>query len=223
MDQAELLMLPMAKAAKHPTGHHQYAFNGDTFLPEKVLILKEKHGIARVYEAGSHIGTTTIWFAKNFSEVVTSEIDPDHLLIARHRWYGEDSGGLAPIVSSSMSSDPSAKIISFNGSGVSMIQHMRFDIGEKCLFFLDARPMTSTDAGYNVLVQELAALAEVGTKPQVLVIHNMQNPNNPEFQFVLGWIKPHLDAIYGDGGYIHWHNKEASAAGTGILFVERPT
>lgn len=52
-------------------------FEGDTFIPQEILKLKERFGIKSVLETGSQYGFTLKWFKENFEVAIGCEINID--------------------------------------------------------------------------------------------------------------------------------------------------
>jgi hypothetical protein len=206
-------MLPLAPAGTpYKMAKQEFAFNGDTFLAEEFLRLRDKHDIFHVLETGSYIGTTTLWFAMNFGSTTTCEMDPSYYAVTSARTNGI------------------GRVFCYNSQSVHVL---RSDVDmypdDNTMMFLDAHALSGQGVGYGVLIEELMTIAEVGAKPQVIVMHDMQVPGHPELQFdrhgkepfTYEWVKPHLDRIYGEGGYSHYWNSQATGAKVGVLFVER--
>lgn len=214
--EESLLMEPLApEGTYYAMAKQEYAFNGDTFLAEEFLRLRDKHNIVRLIETGSYIGTTTLWFAQNFHEVNTCEIHRPYLDILHQRV---------------MASEHAKHNVAYTDKpSVELLRDMVNDHPDSTMLFLDAHALSGTGVGYGVLIEELMVIAEVGAKPKVIVMHDMQVPGHPELQFdrhgtepfTLSWVEPHLDKIYGVGGYTHYFNSEAAGAKVGVLFVER--
>jgi len=50
-------------------------FNGDTFIQEEFLRLRDKYSLTTAVETGTNHGDTTVWLARNFLKTVSCEID----------------------------------------------------------------------------------------------------------------------------------------------------
>ncbi len=209
-----LLMYPLApEGTPYRMKAQEFAFNGDTFLAEEFLRLKKQYGLEHVIETGSYIGTTTLWFARHFDAFDTAEIDTKYHAITEKRLW--DAGQMAQ---------------AWNETGCSVLRDvLSYSNHDRTILFLDAHALSGTGVGYGVLIEELMTIAAVGAKPKVIVMHDMQVPGHPEFQFdhhgtepfTLEWVAPHLDAIYGAGGWSHYWNEKATGAMVGVLFVVR--
>ena len=64
-------------------------FNGDHFIEKKFLELRDKFGIKTIVETGTCLGSSTIFFAKNFEKVVTIESNLEYQSIAIARCQNE--------------------------------------------------------------------------------------------------------------------------------------
>lgn len=186
-------------------------FNGDTFLEKEFLRLKEEYKIKNIVETGTFHGHTTCWFAMNFDKVYTSEVKQEYYQISDQRFkdngfeninnYLGDSVQILPAIITTLKKSKSNNI-----------------------FFLDAHWYT------NPLLGELKQIADSGYKPQVICIHDMKNPNDPTMgydqypdqgiSYSFEWVRPFIEAIYGESGYRHYFNKEAAGARRGALFIE---
>ena len=63
--------------------HQMEPFNGDIFIEQEFLKLKEQFKIDTAVETGTCFGSTTKFLAKHFKKVVSIEISPGYLEIAR--------------------------------------------------------------------------------------------------------------------------------------------
>ena len=183
------------------------AFTGDVHLAAEFLRLRDKYGVKLVVETGTYIGTTALWLAQHFEQVITTEVAEPFYNTARIRAEGLNN------------------LMCIHGPGSNTLRRMKDDY----LGWIDAHPMDATGNGYDVVIQELEAIAESGIKPCALVLHDFQVPGHPELQFdrfdgnpfTYEWIEPSLIRIYGEGGFTHYFNSEATGAKVGVLFVER--
>jgi hypothetical protein len=64
-------------------------FNGDHFIEKKFLELRDKFAIKTIVETGTCLGSSTIFFAKNFEKVVTIESNIEYQSIAIARCQKE--------------------------------------------------------------------------------------------------------------------------------------
>ena len=60
-------------------------FNGDHFIEKKFLKLRDEYGIKTIVETGTCLGSSTIFFAKHFENVITIEANMEYQTIAINR------------------------------------------------------------------------------------------------------------------------------------------
>jgi hypothetical protein len=88
------------------------------------------------------------------------------------------------------------------------------------LFYLDAHSHIETP-----LLDELKAIAEAEIKP-IIVIHDWKIPDRPDLgydsyngqDYTFEWIKPSIEAIYGDE-YAYYYNNQAEGAKRGVIYI----
>ena len=194
-------------------------FAGDIHMEGEFLKLRDQFGLVAAVETGTCYGSTSLWLAQHFKYVCTFENHPATLDIARKRLdgssvdlYGVDSAvGMREIAADvRRRRDWGEPTFSFGPQTY-----------DQALFFLDAH-----FEAHCPLLQELAAIAEAGIKP-VIVIHDFQVPGRPDLgfdtwegqPFRFSWIRPSLDAIYGANGYGHYFNSEATGARRGVIYI----
>lgn len=198
-----LVPYAMPSGVKRLMPFQEYPFNGDGYAVAEVLRLRAKHGLTHAFETGTCYGSTTLFFAEHFEQVITCEIHRPTFEIAAERLKD------------------SPRVLNFLENSPDGIRHYggRY-LG---LYFLDAH-------WGNVcpLFDELNAIAEMNNRP-VLMIHDWKVPGRPDLgydhfpdgrPFELSAITDHLDAIYGEGGWDHHYNDKAEGAKRGILYVE---
>jgi len=187
-------------------------FNGDTFICEEFLKLKEKYKVEAAIETGSCIYSTTRWFCQNFNEVWTVEINPEYAL------YGQD------------------QIRGFNANVyvrfdsvefISEILKVKLAKDKVCIFFLDAH------WGNNCpLKDEIKAIASLGLVfAPVVAIHDFMT-NHPEelgydtyngeslnLDYIMDQIRM-LELAYGCN-YNHYFNSPDKSTGAkrGIIYL----
>ena len=64
-------------------------FNGDTFIEQEFLYLKERFELTTAVETGTHEADTTVWLAKNFLKIVSCELDHDRVEKAKEKFKQE--------------------------------------------------------------------------------------------------------------------------------------
>lgn len=188
--------------------YQEYPWNGDHFIAEEVLRLKEVHGLRDAVETGTCLGSTTCWLAEEFSHVVSIEVNPLYADIAYDR----------------LSELPEVhNRINFQvlkGSSVDLLAD-QLDADDQFIFL---------DAHWNEhcpLIDELLAIVFAGVRPCIL-IHDFQvlgtdfgfdkMPDGRPFNLDL--IREHLDAIYGQGNWRHNYPTEVAGARRGWISIE---
>lgn len=182
-------------------------FNGDTFICEEFLRLKNHYFITSAIETGSCLYSTTKWLGENFEKVYTAEINLEFANYGRHKI--ENMPNVSAIISDSV-------------SFLYLLRHKLQD--ERCIFFLDAH------WGHICpLKDELTAIAELRlTLPPIITIHDFKT-NNPELgydeyngqPFEIDWILDEIGALnyYYNDNYTYHFNTEAVGAKRGIIYL----
>lgn len=181
------------------------AFNGDTFIQNEFLKLKEKFAITTALELGTCLGSTAIWLAKNFDKVITIEINEQYAEIAGDRLHEADCENVILYISSTTDALPN------------------IELTDNTLIFIDSHWLEVCP-----MQEELEIIAQKGIKP-VIAIHDFYVPNEPTLgydsihgqNFEFGWIKPKIDAIYGEDGYDFYYNSDAESTviKRGIIYI----
>jgi hypothetical protein len=184
-------------------------FNGDVFIEEEFLRLKQKYSLTTAVETGTNEGDTTIWLARNFQKAVSCELDRNLIDRCAKRF-----------------SDEKVHVELFHGSSEQVLDYVipHRGIGHDTIFFLDAHWNS-----YCPLLDELEAIAKYELLP-VIAIHDFKEPtgrlgydsyNNQEYTFE--WIKPKIDKIYSvkNKGYCHYYNapEKACGANRGVIYI----
>lgn len=179
-------------------------FNGDSFIEQEFLKLRDKFNIKVAVELGTCLGSTAIWLSENFDTVHTVEINPEWAAIAAER----------------MGDRPNTTLYVKNS--LHALPIILPEITNETIFFID-----SHWGPCNPLLRELELIKKHGIKP-IIVIHDMKVPDHPELSYdqyaeekivyEWKWIKDHVSAIY-DGKFEHYYNSEATGAKVGCLFV----
>ena len=180
------------------------AFNGDSFICEKFLKIKEHFGINKVLELGSAVGGTTKWLSESFDTVITTEINPSYRNVCLQRIKGANN------------------VKSLLGDTLKLLPEILSTCDEKTLVFADDH------WGIHCpLLDELRMIAEAGIKP-VIAIHDFLVPDHPELgydayngqKYEWDWIKEKVENIYGVDGYNVSYNSEATGAKRGIIYLQ---
>jgi len=181
-------------------------FNGDTYLENEFLRLRDLYKVKYVIETGTHLGMSAEWLCKNFEHVQTVEINEDYLMGAYQK--------LAPYKNVEIYKGDSLLYLNY------MLEKVPDD--EQVILFID-------DHWYeNPMIRELQIIAESGKKP-IIAIHDFKNPHHPDYGFDAypdqgityewEWVRPHIEAIYGVDGFEHYFNNQATGAKRGCVFI----
>lgn len=188
----------------------EYPWNGDHFIAEEVLRLKEAHGLSHAFETGTCLGSTTIWLAEKFGFVTSTEVHVPYKAIAMARMSTQS---------------PKENWMLLGGDASKLLADLDESIGMDTLCFLDAH------WGPNCpLLNELETIASAKVKPCIL-IHDFQVPGTdfgfdkmPDGRpFNLDLIKGHLDAIYGEGKWEYRYPTEVAGARRGWISISPKT
>jgi hypothetical protein len=185
-------------------GPFKAPFNGDTCLEKEFLKLRDNYGVTSVVETGTHHGVTTHWLGKNFNRVYSIETKRENFRIARK----------------SIKNLKNVKL--FNADSSVSLGHVLDQIDRVFIVFLDAHWFN------NPVLKELEAIRDSFKFP-ILVIHDFQVPDRPEFGYdkypeqgivyEWDWVKDKVNEIYGVGNYSYYYNRDAEGAKRGCLFV----
>ena len=185
--------------------HQWEEFNGDYFISNNFIKLKEKFNLTHAVELGTCLGSTAIWLSKNFTKVDTIEINEDFAKIAIERFMEADVHNISIHV----------------GNTTDILPTLNID--NNAIIFIDSH-------WYDVcpMLQELTIIADKKIKP-VIAIHDFFVPYEPNLGydtihgqgFSLLWIEPYLEAIYGVDGYDYYFNSDAESTDIkrGIIYI----
>jgi hypothetical protein len=181
-------------------------FNGDIFICNEFINLKEKFKIITAIETGSCVYSTTKWLGLNFKEVFTVEVNEDFAVWGRDKIEGMPHVG------------------AFIQDSVEFLKAL--PPKENAIFFLDAHW-----GDFCPLLSELEVIAKY--KNPVIAIHDFKVPNEPNLgydsingqAFEFEWIKPSLEAIYGVDGYDYYYNsnEKSTEIKRGIIYITPKT
>lgn len=176
----------------------QLPFEGDTFIPQEILKLKEKFDIHIVLETGSQYGSTLEWFDKTFAHAVGCEPNEEFYKVAKAK-----------------------KLMVFKEYSLDFISNYFKHIiwNPPHLIYIDSHWHNTPCP----LKDELKLIAELNINP-VICIHDFKVPNKDfgydEYDYALEFseIESLLPAIY-PNGYEYHYNTEANGANRGIIFI----
>lgn len=180
------------------------ALNGDTFACNEFVKLRNKFNIENIVELGSCVFGSTKWFAENFKNVITVEINDKFRSIGLQRSKGLNN------------------IKSYLGDSVNMLPQMLKDCNNKTIIFIDSHWQTLP------LIDELKIIKNSGLIP-IIIVHDCLVPNDSKLGFdsyngvniSYATMKPYLDSIYGINEYEYHYNsaKESTEVKRGIIYI----
>lgn len=186
-------------------------FNGDTFVCQEFLKLKELYSLNVAVETGSCLYSTTKWLGENFDKVYTVEINAEYAKAGVEKVLGMPN--VKPEINDS---------VTFL-KNLQLSEPAEPDEADRAIFFLDAH------WGQNCpLMEELDAIANLKLiNPPIIVIHDFftGDPNlgwdeyNGQ-RFDYDWIEPklvQLQSVYGE--YRHYFNTQAEGAKRGVIYL----
>jgi hypothetical protein len=215
MDNTLTAYPPLPKGTPHLMPFEAEPFNGDAYLQIDVMELRDKHNLKMAVETGTCFGSTTMYLAKLFDEVVTVEISDQNWNIAGERFKAFD--------------DRRKRIFMFKADSAKHMPWMMYgakkrsqELGGGIFCFLDSHWLSRCP-----LLDELDAIAASGTKP-VIVIHDFQVPGTdfgfdsmPDGRpFNLELVTPYLNRIYGEGNWKHTFPTKVEGANRGWVSIE---
>lgn len=176
-------------------------FEGDTFIKNELIKLRDKFNLDYCIETGTQYGSTTLELCSIFGNAMTVEADYKYLKIASERLCQ------TPVV-----------IYSGKSENILPILRNRNDT----LYYLDAH---GCETGGCPLKEELQIIADKHLKNICIAIHDFKNPEHPEFgydtydyELCFEEIEPYLKQIYPNGFEYHY-NSQADGAMRGIIYI----
>jgi len=180
-------------------------FNGDNFIANNFLKLKEKFNIENAVETGTFEGGTTIFLAQNFKNVFSIECDEPSFKKAE-----------------SNIKNANVNVNLIFGKSEEVLPSILNTISNNTIFYLDAH-------WYNdcPLKNELQLIKKFNLKP-IIAIHDFLVPDSKKLgydvyngqSFTYEWLKEELDAIY-DKKYNYFYNNDIDSEGAmrGIIYI----
>ena len=184
-------------------------FNGDGYICQQFLKLKNKFDLNVAVETGSCLYSTTVWLGDNFERVYTVEINPEY---AKH--------GISKIA---------GKYNILPTIGIDSVQWIKTMLKESirpddfCIFFLDAHWEE-----HCPLLEELDAICEIEMQAPVIAIHDFYtgdeqhgydsyNGNRFDYDFIKEKIS-NLEKAF-DCKYEYFYNTLTEGAKRGIIYI----
>jgi hypothetical protein len=179
-------------------------FNGDHFIQKKFLELRDKFDIKTIVETGTCLGSSTLFFAKHFENVITIEANLQYQAIAINRCAKEGFNNIEFLL---------------GDSSEILFDSIRPLGNETVMFFLDAH------WGNNCpLIAELQQIEQTTVDP-VIAIHDFYTGDErlgfdsiPGQRFDYEWILPTVSTI---GFFEAEYNSFEQSAGAkrGIIYL----
>lgn len=184
-------------------------FNGDTFITNEFLKLRDEYQLTTAIETGSCLYSTTHFLGLNFSKVYSVEINENFAK------YGIHKVKHLPHVKTYIDDS----ILWMKTLVTSVLQPE-----DRCIFFLDAHW-----GDVCPLLFELKEISNIKTTlPPIISIHDFYT-GNPELgydkykgqPFTWDWIKPNIEIIEKKLGckYDFYFNEKAIGAKRGIIYI----
>jgi hypothetical protein len=184
--------------------HQWEEFNGDYYISQNFLKLKEKFNLTHAVELGTCLGSTAIWLSKNFTKVDTIEINQEFGQIAKERFIEANLHNITLHIGNTTDILPT------------------INITDNAIIFIDSH-------WYDVcpMLQELTIIANKQIKP-VIAIHDFYVPDEhlgyDEIHgqpFTKEWISQYFINIYGENGYDFYYNSDEQSTDIkrGIIYI----
>lgn len=182
-----------------------FPFNGDSFICNEFIQLRDKYGIKTAIELGSCVGGTTKFLGLNFEKVYTIEINETFRNFCLSRIRGINN------------------IESILGDTVNELPCVLQKCEDNPIIFIDSHWLHNFP-----LIKELKIIAASGLEP-IIAIHDFKIPNEPKMGFDT-WngieisyetVKPYLDEIYEEKGYTYYYNSDETSTEIkrGIIYI----
>jgi len=128
-------------------------FNGDTFICDEFLRIKDQYNINLAIETGSCMYSTTSWLADNFNIVYTVEVNQEYANYGKHK------------ISHKFNTHPT---ISDSVTYLERLLPQLINKTDNCIYFLDAHW-----GDHCPLLEEMNAICHIQTEqPPVITIHD---------------------------------------------------
>jgi hypothetical protein len=175
-------------------------FEGDTYIKQEIIKLRDIHALKLCVETGTQYGSTTLELHDIFKNVCTIEADEKHFNLAKERFKG-------------------LNIYPHLGLSTDSLNAMRFL--DDIFYYLDAH---GGDIGGCPLKNELEAIASNEHKNVCIAIHDFKVPGKDfgfdtyDFELCYEEVESYLKMIYPNGFSYHY-NSEADGARQGIIYI----
>lgn len=180
---------------------NEKGFEGDSYIAQEVEKLVKQFNVSLIVETGTYLGNTTKRLSE-LAKVISIEVNEEHYNKAKANINGNENINL------------------YKGNSVKVLDMLLPVVGfQNILFFLDAHW-----EDYCPLVDEIKTIAKYNIKP-VICIHDFKVPGKPfgydtykGQAYEWDWIKPYVEAIYGNN-YKYYYNEKAEGAKRGVIYI----
>lgn len=175
-------------------------FEGDTYIKNEIIALKDKFGLKCCVETGTQYGSTTLELYDIFKEVITIEADINYYHEAKKRFRGLYIGA-------------------YFGLSQDLIRALI--IPDDTFYYLDAH---GCEIGGCPLKKELEVIASKSHINVCIAIHDFKVTGKDfgydtyDFELCYEEIEPYLKMIY-PNGYDYHYNEIADGARRGIIYI----
>lgn len=175
-------------------------FEGDTYIKNEIIALRDKFWLKWCVETGCQYGSTTLELSEIFYSVATIEADEKYFDDANERFKG-------------------LNIQAYYGLSQNVLKFL--ELPDDIFYYLDAH---GCEIGGCPLKEELKAIAGKENKNVCIAIHDFKVPGKDfgydtyDYELCYEEIEPYLKMIYPNGFDYHY-NEFADGARRGIIFV----
>ena len=175
-------------------------FEGDTYIKNEIIALKDKFGLTYCVETGTQYGSTTLELYDIFKNVITIEADEKYFYDTYKRFYF-------------------LNIFPFLGMSEDVL--MNIPPVDNTFYYLDAH---GCEIGGCPLKKELEVISIKNHKNVCIAIHDFKVPGKEfgfdtyDYELSYEEIEPYLKMIY-PNGYEYHYNDLADGAERGIIFI----
>jgi hypothetical protein len=182
-------------------------FEGDTYIKDEIIVLKNKFGLKYCVETGTQYGSTTLELHDKFDCIVTIEGD---------QWYYNEAMKRFKDITTGASRQNIRAI-----KGMSQDVLRMLPLPDNIFYYLDAH---GCEIGGCPLKKELEVIATKNHTNVCIAIHDFKVPGKDfgydtyDFELCYEEIEPYLKMIYPNGFDYHY-NDLADGATRGIIYI----
>lgn len=175
-------------------------FEGDTYIKNEIISLRDKFGLKHCVETGTQYGSTTLELYDIFKDVATIEADHKYFIEAAKRFH-------------------SLSICTYYGMSQDLLKTI--SVPDDVFYYFDAH---GCEVGGCPLKEELVVIATKNHKNVCIAIHDFKVPGKDfgfdtyDYELCYEEIEPYLKNIYPNGFGYHY-NELADGAKRGIIYI----